>query len=155
MITTGFTTTRGRIIRRILNREVKDPDVFKSIIIFISEVIIVGYIVLFSVLFLYLRVEWNRIFIFLKFVDFLVACSVPPLPIAFNLIFSFTLVRLKHKNVSGTDPRKCVDGADVKNFFFDKTGTLTKPDVSIRNILKLSSESNTQAFTDITSLMLE
>lgn len=35
VINTGFTTHRGRIIRKIMNRTVKDPDILRTTLIFV------------------------------------------------------------------------------------------------------------------------
>lgn len=35
VINTGFTTHRGRIIRKILNRKIKDPDILRTTLIFV------------------------------------------------------------------------------------------------------------------------
>lgn len=52
VINTGFGTHRGRIIRKILNRTVKDPDILRTTLIFVLEVVIVGFITFFATLFL-------------------------------------------------------------------------------------------------------
>ena len=107
-----------------------------SNLFFVFEVILVSLIVFFATLFILLREDIDPIFKFFKFVDFLASSAPPPLPIFFNLAYSISLIRLKSKNISGSEPQKTVDGAQVKTFFFDKTGTLTKSDVEIRKILK-------------------
>jgi magnesium-transporting ATPase (P-type) len=35
VINTGFATHRGRIIRKILNRTVKDPDILRTTMVFV------------------------------------------------------------------------------------------------------------------------
>lgn len=35
VINTGFATHRGQIIRKILNRSVKDPDILRTTLIFV------------------------------------------------------------------------------------------------------------------------
>lgn len=139
VINTGFTTTRGRIIRRILNREVRDPDLLRSILIFVLEMVSIGFIVYLATLPVPLSIDIQPIFILFKLVDFLASSAPPPLPIYFNLAYTMCLFRLRFKDVSGTEPEKTVDGAQVKTFCFDKTGTLTKSDVEVRKIMKLKS----------------
>ena len=129
VVQTGFTTTRGRIIRRILYREIHEPDFIMSNLFFVFEVVIVSLIVFFATLFILLREDIDPVFKFFKFVDFLASSAPPPLPIFFNLAYSISLIRLKAKDISGSEPQKTVDGAQVKTFFFDKTGTLTKSEV--------------------------
>ena len=138
VINTGYTTTRGRIIRRILHRDIKDPDILRSILIFVAEVVAVGFFIYLVTLFIPLRIDIEPIFLVFKLVDFLASSAPPPLPIYFNMAYSMSLFRLRFKDISGTEPSKTVDGAQVKTFCFDKTGTLTKSEVEVRKILKLN-----------------
>lgn len=57
VINTGFTTHRGRIIRKIMNRTIKDPDIIRTTLIFVLEVAIVSCITFFATLFLLLRLN--------------------------------------------------------------------------------------------------
>ena len=99
---TGFTTTRGRIIRRILHRDIKEPDFMRSTLLFVCEVVLVGLVVFFSTLFILLRIDIEPVFVFFKFIDFLASSAPPPLPIYFNLAYSLALVRLKRRSINGT-----------------------------------------------------
>ena len=49
----------------------------------------------------------------------------------FSLNYSFSLARLKYKNIKGTSLVKTVEGALIKNICFDKTGTLTESGVNL------------------------
>lgn len=138
VINTGFTTHRGRIIRKIMNRTVKDPDILRTTLIFVLEVVIVSLITFFVTLYLQLDREIEKLFVFFKFIDFLASSAPPPLPIFFNLAYSFSLFRLGICGIIGTEPQKTVDGAQVKTFCFDKTGTLTQNNVNIVKIFKIS-----------------
>jgi magnesium-transporting ATPase (P-type) len=102
VINTGFTTHRGRIIRKIMNRTIKDPDIIRTTLIFVMEVVIVSIITFFATLFLLLRLNIDPIFIFFKFLDFLASSAPPPLPIFFNLAYSLSLFRLGFKGIIGT-----------------------------------------------------
>lgn len=102
VINTGFTTHRGRIIRKIMNRTVKDPDIIRTTLVFVIEVVIVSMITFFAVLFLLIRIDIERLFIFFKFLDFLASSAPPSLPIFFNLAYSFSLARLGYKKIIGT-----------------------------------------------------
>lgn len=123
-----------------MNRTVKDPDIIRTTLIFVLEVVIVSVITFFATLFLLLRLNIDKIFIFFKFLDFLTSSAPPPLPIFFNLAYSLSLFRLGYKGITGTEPQKTVDGAQVKTFCFDKTGTLTRNDVSISKIFRIKNE---------------
>lgn len=64
-----------------------------------------------------------------KIFDFLGSAAPPPLPIFFNVAYSFALTRLSMKDISGTEPQQTVNGAYTKILCFDKTGTLTETEV--------------------------
>lgn len=102
VINTGYTTHRGRIVRKILNRRVKDPDMLRSLLFFVLEVVIVGLITFFSTLFLMLVRDISKLFVFFKTIDFLASSAPPSLPIFFNLAYSLSLFRLRSKGISGT-----------------------------------------------------
>lgn len=91
-----------------------------------------------------LKDEIDKLFVFFKFIDFIASAAPPPLPIFFNLAYSFSLLRLGYLGITGTEPQKTVDGAQIKTFCFDKTGTLTKNDVNINKVfkIKLKDENN-------------
>ena len=115
----------------------EEPDFLRSNLFFVFEVVVVSIIIFFGSLTILLNRDISPLFKFFKFIDFLVSSAPPPLPIFFNLAYSISLIRLKAKNISGSEPYKTVEGAQVKTFFFDKTGTLTMSAVSLKKILRL------------------
>lgn len=125
VINTGFHTFRGRIIRKILAKERKEPDLFRSVIFFVLEVVVVSIIGFFACLPFLLSLDIEPTFIAFKFFDFLASAAPPPLPIFINVAYSFSLARLRVNSIFGTEPQQTVNGAYVKTLCFDKTGTLT------------------------------
>lgn len=97
----------------------------RSALVFLGEVFIITIISFFGCLPLILNRDIESLFILFQFFNFLAAAVPPPLPIFFNIAYSFALSRLKLKDISGTEPQKIVDGAYLKTMCFDKTGTLT------------------------------
>ena len=69
------------------------------------------------------------------FFDILAAFIPSPMAIFFSLNYSFSLARLRYKNINGTSLSKTVEGALTKVICFDKTGTITDPRVLLRKIL--------------------
>lgn len=117
--------------------------------IFVIEVTIMSMITFFATLYLQLTRDIDKLFVFFKFIDFLVSSAPPPLPIFFNLAYSFSLYRLSSKGISGTEPQKTVEGSRIKIFCFDKTGTLTRPEVRITKVLKISNNQSKIQFNNI------
>jgi magnesium-transporting ATPase (P-type) len=91
----------------------------------VLEVTIISVISFFACLPLILNLDIEPLFIVFEFFHFLASAAPPPLPIFFHVAYSFSLTRLKFKEISGTEPQKTVDGAYLKIMCFDKTGTLT------------------------------
>ena len=65
------------------------------------------------------------------FFDILSSFIPSPMAVYFSLNYSFSLARLKYKNIKGTSLVKTVEGALVKVIFFDKTGTITESGVNL------------------------
>ena len=93
---------------------------------FLFETFIVGELIFAGTVNMMIKNGIITSFIIFRFLDILAWSFPPGFPIYFNISYSFSLVRLKWKNIFGTEPEKVVEGADVKTFCFDKTGTLTK-----------------------------
>ena len=85
-----------------------------------------------------------------QFFNFLTSALPPPLPIFFHVAYSFSLSRLKLKEISGTEPQKTLDGAYLKTMCFDKTGTLTENEVEIKKVLRASDDGS---LLDVKSIM--
>jgi cation-transporting ATPase 13A2 len=136
VVNIGYGTRRGRIIRKILTRVTKAPDFFKTALIFLVETLIIGVIIYLATLPLLLRLEIVPAYVVYRFLDFLGWTFPPPLPIYFNLAYSFALGRLRGKNINGTEPEKTLEAAKLKAFCFDKTGTLTQNEIEVHEIIK-------------------
>lgn len=126
VVHTGYTSKKGRILRKILHRSAERPHFFMTYIAFMVEVYAVGVVA-------YLGTMWLRVdtgvvepvIIFLDFLLIVTFCFPPSGPIYFNLVYSFSLMRLKANHILGTDPEKTVEAAHLRTMCFDKTGTLT------------------------------
>ena len=123
---TGYSSKKGRILRKILHRSPEYPHFFTTFIVFMFEVYAAGVLAYLATM--SLRVNSGQLEPIIIFLDFLLVitfCFPPSGPIYFNLVYSFALIRLKANNVLGTEPEKTVEGAHLTIMCFDKTGTLT------------------------------
>ena len=105
----------------------EEPRIYRSALLFVCESGIFSVItfgIFLAVLKVY-RVDISPGFQAVMFFDILSAFIPSPLPIYFNLNYSFSLARLRYKNIFGTTLEKTVEGALIKVFCFDKTGTIT------------------------------
>lgn len=102
VINIGYATRRGRIIRKILSRVTKTPDLFWKAMMFLTECFVVGIIIYFGTLPFMLSKDIVPLFIGFRFIDFFGWSFPPTFPIYFNLAYSFSLGRLRRKNILGT-----------------------------------------------------
>lgn len=134
---TGYSSKRGRILRRILHRNSATPHFFKSCIYFLLINWVIGMLI--YLLTMPMRIakdNLERILIFLNFLLILTFSIPPSCPIYFNVVYSFSLIRLKWKDILGTEPEKTVEAAHLKTMCFDKTGTLTEDKVEVNKVFK-------------------
>ena len=108
VVYTGYTTRRGRIIRRILARNEEYPSIFKRALIFLIEAFIIALIIYFATLSFVKSKNVSDLIVGFRFVDFLGWAFPPTFPIYFNVAYSFALARLKHYGVLCTEPEKTV-----------------------------------------------
>lgn len=136
VVHTGYSSKKGRILRKILHRHPESPHFFTTFIVFMFEVYGAGVLAYLGTM--ALRVNSGQLEPIIIFLDFLLVvtfCFPPSGPIYFNLVYSFALIRLKANNVLGTEPEKTVEGAHLALMCFDKTGTLTEDKVQVRRVL--------------------
>lgn len=138
---TGYTSKRGRILRKILNRQSATPHFFTTCIYFLLVNWAVGMVMYLGTMSVRIANDnLERIIIFLNFLLIMTFAIPPSCPIYFNVVYSFSLVRLKLKDILGTDPEKTVEGAHLKIMCFDKTGTLTEDKVEVNKVYHFSSD---------------
>ena len=137
VINTGYTTRRGRIIRKILTKVQTKSDLFQKALLFLLEAFVVGAIIYFATLSFMLSKDISNIIVGFRFIDFLGWSFPPTFPIYFNLAYSFALVRLNANEITGTEPEKTVEGCNISVMCFDKTGTLTQNEVEVNKVLKI------------------
>jgi len=104
VIDTGYKSRRGRIIRKILNRSPIEPELLSTLIRFLFVTLIIGSILFFATLPFLLTKQIEAIMVVFRYFDFVTYSFPAPFPIYFNIAYSFCLVRLKYKEVFGTQP---------------------------------------------------
>ena len=100
---TGYSSKRGRILRKILHRNSITPHFFKSCIYFLLICWVIGMLIyLFTMPMRIEKDNLERILIFLNFLLIITFAIPPSCPIYFNVVYSFSLIRLKWKDILGT-----------------------------------------------------
>lgn len=100
---TGYTSKRGRILRRILHRNPSTPHFFTTCMYALGINYVLAVLIYLGTL--PIRISNDNlepIIIFLNFLLIITFCFPPASPIYFNLAYSFSLLRLKWKDILGT-----------------------------------------------------
>lgn len=71
-------------------------------IYFLAEVMIISFILYGATVYQMFNLDIEKIMIFFRFLDFITYSFPAPLPIFFNLTYSFCLVRLHRDGIYGT-----------------------------------------------------
>lgn len=138
VVYTGYSSKRGRILRKILHRTTSVPHFFTTCIYFLAETYVISILIYLGTLPMRISNDnMEPVIIFLNFLLLITFCFSPSFPIYFNLVYSFCLMRLKWKNILGTEPEKTIEAAHLQTMCFDKTGTLTEDKVEVTKVLKL------------------
>lgn len=124
------------MVRRIMSKTDKYPQVFSKTLIFLIQPVVVALIIFFATINFHKQKNISDFMIGVKFLDFLAFSYPPTFPILFTLAFNLGLVRLKSNGIYCNNPDKTVQPSDMKTIFFDKTGTLTEDKMKLKRVLK-------------------
>lgn len=119
-------------------------------IYFLLEVLVVSLVLYAATVKQMFGLNIDKIMIFFRFLDFITYSFPAPLPIFFNLAYSFCLVRLRRDGIYGTECEKTIESSRMKTLCFDKTGTLTHSAMKVASIFTTQSNNG---IADITSTL--
>lgn len=138
VISTGFMTTKGQLVRSILypkpNRFKFTEDSIKYIgFMFIVAILGFCYCIAF-----FIEEGYGAVDLIVFSLD-LITIAVPPiLPLAMTVGVAFAITRLKNKSINCTSPPSVNSAGRVSVITFDKTGTLTEDFMSLKGGLENS-----------------
>jgi cation-transporting P-type ATPase 13A2 len=107
-VSTGYSTRKGRIIRKILHPKPADNDLFRNIVqqsAFLLVVMLGAYLAFFHVMFD--GVE-NRSLVYILLGSFIIQSLPAALPIFINAAYTIILLRLRSNNVMGLKSEKTI-----------------------------------------------
>ena len=81
-----------------------------------------------------LNANISKYIVALRVLDYLISSVPPAFPVYFTVAYSWSLYRLKKRQIYSTMPEKTVEGNRLKSACFDKTGTLTTNDIRLKDI---------------------
>ncbi|CAG9318803.1 unnamed protein product [Blepharisma stoltei] len=134
VISTGFSTTKGHLIRAILypkpNRFKFTQDSMK----YIGVMFIIAMIGFFYCIWFFIEEGYTALDIIVWSLD-LITIAVPPiLPLAMTVGVAFAITRLKEKNIGCISPPAVNAAGRVSVICFDKTGTLTEDAMTLKGV---------------------
>ncbi|KAL4438625.1 hypothetical protein ABPG74_015523 [Tetrahymena malaccensis] len=131
VVRTGLSSFKGQIIRALLFPTPFDKRFVLQGAKFSALMLLLCSIAFFCVLYQQYKIhisDWQKTLRYLDMVQFCVPTAVP---IIINAMIFFGLMRLKSKQILGSDPMKQIQAGRVQTICFDKTGTLTENFVEI------------------------
>jgi cation-transporting ATPase 13A2 len=127
VVNTGYSTRKGRVIRKILNPKDESNELFKNIMqssFIMMAVNACAFLVFFNYMFDGTPADTStKILIFATvFLQSLPAV----IPVFINMAYTIFLLRLKLQNIFGLNRVKTIESSRLETICFDKTGTLTE-----------------------------
>ncbi|KAF7682860.1 putative cation-transporting ATPase [Astathelohania contejeani] len=131
VISTGFNTARGRLIRSILIPHPPTFRFYKQAIQFMGGMFGLGVLLtLLTILFLYIR-KVSFIDALVYSLDLFTCLLAPALPTTIWIGLDISAKRLNRKNVRCTDNKRINSAGVTDIVIFDKTGTLTEDGLDV------------------------
>ncbi|EAR99787.2 E1-E2 ATPase family protein (macronuclear) [Tetrahymena thermophila SB210] len=131
VVRTSLSSFKGQIIRALLYPKPFDKRFVLQGAKFSLLMVLFCSIAFFCVLYQYYNINLSNWQITLRYLDMIQFCVPPAVPIIINAMIFFGLMRLKTKNILGSDPMKQIQAGRIQTICFDKTGTLTENFVEI------------------------
>jgi cation-transporting P-type ATPase 13A2 len=144
---TGFASHRGRIIRKIINNKVEEPEFAKSIIVFS-----VFSFLLTTLLYLCMIPAFAQMGMSgpMMTSEYLFMASFSVNFVGFIHMFpSFSLRRLRKEGIDGKEPYKVYESGKIKTICFDKTGTLTENHLKLQSVFRIDDGSHSDVAAEL------
>ena len=143
---TGFKTFKGNLISNILFPKEQEQQFTRDsvkYIIFMTALCFVGYGIAFKFL---QDAELSDHELLMRFLDLFTTAVPPALPACLSIGITYSLRRLKEKNIFCLDRDRINIAGGVNMIVFDKTGTLTEDYLDISGYIPIKISSKSQKF---------
>ena len=143
---TGFKTFKGNLISNILFPKEQEQQFTKDslkYIIFMTALCFVGYGIAFKFL---KNADLSDHELLMRFLDLFTTAVPPALPACISIGITYSLRRLKEKNIFCLNRERINIAGGVNMIIFDKTGTLTEDYLDISGYVPIKINSKTQKF---------
>ncbi|WAQ80682.1 hypothetical protein PtA15_1A20 [Puccinia triticina] len=134
VIRTGFSTTKGALVRSMLFPKPMDFAFYRDSFRFIGALALIasfGFIGS-SINFLRMGIDWRTIMV--RALDLITIVVPPALPATMSIGTTFAMSRLRKRNIFCISPNRVNIGGKINLVCFDKTGTLTEEGLDILGV---------------------
>ncbi|KAM7445100.1 hypothetical protein ABFA07_006360 [Porites harrisoni] len=139
VIRTGFSTTKGGLIRSILNPKPVGFKFFRDSMRFIGILAILALVGFSYSVYVFVKQGMSVGKIMLQALDIITVAVPPALPAAMSVGIVYALQRLKKRQIYCIDPPRVNMCGKLKLFCFDKTGTLTEDGLDFLGVVPVQS----------------
>lgn len=148
-VRTGFSTTKGALVRSMLFPKPSSFSFYRDSFRYISVmggIAMIGFVASF-VNFVHLKLAWHLIVV--RALDLITIVVPPALPATLTIGTNFALSRLRKKQIFCISPQRVNVGGKLDIVCFDKTGTLTEDGLDVLGIRVVQRPDN--RFSDMLS----
>ncbi|PLW29716.1 hypothetical protein PCASD_15579 [Puccinia coronata f. sp. avenae] len=134
VVRTGFSTTKGALVRSMLFPKPMDFAFYRDSFRFIGALTLIasfGFVGS-SINFLRMGIDWRTIMV--RALDLITIVVPPALPATMSIGTSFAMSRLRKKKIFCISPNRVNMGGKINLVCFDKTGTLTEEGLDILGV---------------------
>ncbi|XP_078374483.1 polyamine-transporting ATPase 13A3-like isoform X2 [Oculina patagonica] len=139
VVRTGFSTTKGGLIRSILSPKPVGFKFFRDSMRFIGLMAILAMVGFSYSVYTFVKQGMSAGQILLKALDIITVAVPPALPAAMSVGIVYALQRLKKKHIFCINPSRINICGKLKLFCFDKTGTLTEDGLDLLGVVPVKS----------------
>ncbi|XP_067049944.1 polyamine-transporting ATPase 13A3-like isoform X4 [Acropora muricata] len=139
VVRTGFSTTKGRLIRSILNPKPVGFKFFRDSMRFIGFLSILALAGFSYSVYIFVKQGRSAGRIILNALDIITVAVPPALPAAMSVGTVYALQRLKKQQIYCINPSRINVCGKLKLFCFDKTGTLTEDGLDFLGVVPIDS----------------
>ncbi|XP_033763962.1 probable cation-transporting ATPase 13A3 isoform X2 [Pecten maximus] len=152
VVRTGFSTTKGGLVRSILYPKPVDFKFQRDSYIFIGLLAVIGITGFTYTMILMIQRGSTVKEVIIRSLDVVTTAVPAALPLALTIGVVFAQSRLKHRNIYCISPN-CINVSGTINVFcFDKTGTLTEDGLKLQGVVPVSANrflSETESVNDL------
>jgi len=152
VIRTGFSTSKGELIRSILFPKPMDFKFYQDSIRFILVLFCVAAIGMTYCVYVYVERGSDLSIILLRTLDVITIVVPPALPAAMTVGTVYAQSRLRKQGIFCISPARINVCGKLKLICFDKTGTLTEDGLDMWGVIPVEDQSFTSPVTDISQL---